>query len=140
MDQSSTEQQAIDQTKSLLEQNARLKSELAEAKGFLEAIMEHIPEAITVTDARDLSIRMVSKFGRELLGHPNEKARGPLCGVYRLQDILHADGIIRASWEELPLARATLQGEVITNEEWVLRRSDGEKLNLSLQFRSHPGS
>ena len=130
MDQSSTEQQAIDQTKSLLEQNARLKSELAEAKGFFEAIMEHVPEAIIITDARDLSIRMVSKYGRELLGHPKGKSEGTPYREYTgLGDILHADGIVRASWEDLRSARATLQGEVITNEEWVLRRSDGEKLN-----------
>ncbi len=93
--------------------------------------MEHVPEAITLTDARDLSIRMVSKFGRELLGHPKEKIEGLTCQKYTdFQDILHADGITRASWEELPLTRAILKGEIITNEEWALRRSDGEKVNL----------
>jgi PAS domain S-box-containing protein len=131
MKPSSREQQLVDESKRSLEQNARLKSELAEAKGFLEAIMEHIPEAITVTDARDLSIRMVSKFGRELLGHPDENIEGSTDLQYTgLHDILHADGITRARWEELPLTRSTLKGEIITNEEWAVRRSDGEKLNL----------
>src|SRR5208337_1589023 len=131
MKPSSKEQQLAYDSNRSLEQNARLKSELAEAVGFLEAIMEHIPEAITVTDARDLSIRMVSKFGRELLGPSNEKIEGLTYQQYTgLQDILHADGITLASWEELPLTRATLKGEIITNEEWALRRSDGKKLNL----------
>ena len=66
----------VEDPKSLIEQNARLKSELAEAKGFLEAIVEHIPEAITIVDGRDLTVRMVSKFGRELLGHSKGKGRG----------------------------------------------------------------
>jgi PAS domain S-box-containing protein len=127
----SREKQSVDASRRSLEQNVRLKSELAEVKGFLEAIMEHVPEAITVTDARDLSIRMVSKFGRELLGHPKEKIEGLTFQKYAdFQDILHADGITRASWEELPLTRAILKGEIITNEEWALRRSDGEKVNL----------
>ena len=127
----SREKQLVDESKRSLEQNARLKSELAEVKGFLEAIMEHVPEAITVIDARDLSVRMVSKFGRELLGHPKEKIEGVTCQKYTgFQDILHADGITWASWEELPLTRATLKGEIITNEEWALIRSDGEKVNL----------
>ena len=125
------EKQLADESRRSLEQNARLESELAEVKGFLEAIMEHIPEAITVTDARDLSIRMVSKFGRELLGHPNEQIEGLTYEEYTgFQDILHADGMTRPSWEELPLTRAILKGEIITNEEWALRRSDGEKVNL----------
>ena len=134
------EKQLADESRRSLEQNARLESELAEVKGFLEAIMEHIPEAITVTDARDLSIRMVSKFGRELLGHPNEQIEGLTYEEYTgFQDILHADGMTRPSWEELPLTRAILKGEIITNEEWALRRSDGEKAQPSLQFRSYPG-
>ena len=132
MDQSSTEQQAIDQTKSLLEQNARLKSELAEAKGFFEAIMEHVPEAIIITDARDLSIRMVSKYGRELLGHPRGKAKGPLIvSIPDSETSCMRTALSGQAGRNCRSARATLQGEVITNEEWVLRRSDGKSSTVS---------
>ncbi len=127
----SREEHPAGESEGLLEQNARLKSELAEVVGFLEALMEHVPEAITIANARDLSIRMVSKFGRELLGHPKEKIEGITYQEYtEFQDILHSDGLTQANWEELPLTRATLKGEIITNEEWALRRSDGENLNL----------
>lgn len=116
--------------KSLMEQKARLKSELADAKGFFEAIVEHIPEAITIVDGRDLTVRMVSKFGRELLGHAREKVEGITYQEYRkFQDIFNVEGS-PTPFEELPLIRAILKGEIITNEEWVLRRSDGKKLNL----------
>jgi PAS domain S-box-containing protein len=103
---------------------------LAEARGFLEAIVEHIPEAITIVDGRDLTVRMVSKFGRELLGHAREKVEGITYQEYRkFQDIFNVEGS-PTPFEELPLIRAILKGEIITNEEWVLRRSDGKKLNL----------
>jgi len=122
--------QLVEDPKSLIEQNIRLKSELAEARGFLEAIVEHIPEAITIVDGRDLTVRMVSKFGLELLGHPKEKVEGITYQEYsKIQDFFNTDGA-PTPCEELPLIRATLNGELVTNEEWLLRRSDGVKLNL----------
>jgi PAS domain S-box-containing protein len=118
----------VEDPMSLIEQKARSKSELADAKGFLEAILENIPEAITIVDGRDLTVRMVSKFGRDLLGHP--KVDGSTYLEYcKCQDIVDVDGA-PPSYEELPLIRSILKGEIVTNEEWVLRRSDGEKLNL----------
>jgi signal transduction histidine kinase/CheY-like chemotaxis protein len=44
--------------------------------------------------------------------------------------ILHPDGITPASNEVLPLTRAVQQGEVITDEEWVLQRPDGTKITV----------
>ncbi len=123
-------QHLVEESKSLIEQNDRLKSELAETREFLQALLEHIPEAVTIVDGRDLTIRMVSKCGRELLGHPKKKLEGITHQEYtKIQDILNADGAPTHSGE-FPLIRATLKGEIITNEEWVLRRSDGKKLNL----------
>jgi PAS domain S-box-containing protein len=122
--------QLVEDPKSLIEQNARLKSALAEAKGFLEAIVEHVPEAITIVDGRDLTVRMVSKFGRELLGHPKEKVEGITYQEYsKIHDFFNAQGA-PTPCEELPLMRATLKGELVTNEEWVVKRPDGVKLNL----------
>ena len=120
----------VEDPKSLIEQKARLKSELAEARGFLEAIVEHIPEAITIVDGRDFTVRMVSKFGRELLGHAKEKVEGITYQEYsKFQEIVNAEGVPTPR-EELPMIRAILKGEIVTNEELVLRRSDGKKLDL----------
>ncbi len=123
-------EQLVEDPKSLIEQNARLKAALADAEGFLEAIVEHIPEAITIIDSRDLTVRMVSKCGRELLGHSKDKVEGITYQEYsKIQDFLNVEGSPPPS-EGLPLIRATLKGELVTNEEWLLRRSDGVKLNL----------
>jgi PAS domain S-box-containing protein len=130
------EEQMAEEIRSLIEQNERLKSELAEAREFLEAVMEHIPEAVTIVDSRNLTIRMVSKWGRDLLGYPKEKLEGITHLEYcKIHDILNPVGSPIHS-EELPLVRSTLKGEVITNEECMLRRSDGK--NLDLLFNSGP--
>jgi PAS domain S-box-containing protein len=98
---------------------------------FLEAMMQYIPEGIAIADARDMSIHMVSKFGMDLLGNSKEKIEGISCTEFgRLHEICHPDGVTQAKAEELPLTRATLKGDVAINEEWVVRRSDGKKLNL----------
>ena len=124
------QEQLLEELKRLKEQNVRLKSELAEAKGFVEAVMEHIPEAVTLVDRMDLSVRTVSKRCRDLFGHADEKINGVACREYcKFLDIVDADGM-PLSEEGMPLVRAALKGEIVTNEECVLRRSDGEKLNL----------
>jgi len=120
----------VEEYKSLIEENARLKSEIAEARGFLEAVVEHIPEAIAIVDGRDLTIRMVSKCGRELLGQPYEKFEGiPYQEYTKIHDFLTAEGDLTPC-EQLPLIRATLKGEIITNEESVLRTPEGKMVNL----------
>lgn len=98
---------------------------------FLDAMMEHIPEGILIADAKDLSIQMASKFGLDLLGQSRERIQGISCGEFlRLHEVCHPDGIIPAKPEELPLTRATVKGEAVMNEEWVVRRCDGKKLNF----------
>ncbi|MCF8145497.1 MAG: response regulator [Deltaproteobacteria bacterium] len=45
-------------------------------------------------------------------------------------DVFHSDGITPANNEELPLTRATQNGEVVREEEWVLRRPDGTRFPI----------
>ena len=45
-------------------------------------------------------------------------------------DVYHADGVTPGKPEEIPLTRAVRQGEVVTDEEWLLRRPDGEKIPI----------
>jgi PAS domain S-box-containing protein len=98
---------------------------------LLDAMMEHIPEGIVIADARDMSIHMASKFGMNLLGHSAEKIKGISCEAFAgLCGICHPDGVTPAKAEELPLVRATKQGDVVLNEEWTVRRCDGKKLNI----------
>lgn len=101
--------------------------ECEEAKRILETLMEHIPEGITIADAPDVKIRMVSKYGQEMIGHPRELIEGITADKYpELWRLFHTDGITPAGSDEFPLVRATKYGEVITNEEWIMQKPDGK--------------
>jgi PAS domain S-box-containing protein len=102
-----------------------------EGRRTLEAMMEHIPMGITIADAPDVRIRAVSRFGRELIGKPLEQIesipmdlRAERWGIYR------DDGVTQAKNEELPLTRATREGELVMEEEWVLGHPDGTRIPI----------
>jgi PAS domain S-box-containing protein len=107
-------------------QNALSRAE--EERRILEAMMEYIPMGITIAEAPDVKIRIVSRSGRELTGKPAEVLQGISVEKHAKSfDIFHSDGITPANNEELPLTRAIQNGEVVREEEWVLGRSDGTR-------------
>ncbi|NJO81170.1 MAG: PAS domain S-box protein [Cyanobacteria bacterium RM1_2_2] len=113
-------------------QRKRIEAELQEGKRILDALMEYIPEGITIADAPDVTIRRISRYGQQLTGKTSEVlANIPASAHPDHWEIFHLDGITLATSAELPLTRATQQGEVITNEEWILRRADGTRICIS---------
>jgi PAS domain S-box-containing protein len=93
---------------------------------MLRALMEHVPEGITIADPAG-NLVMVSHRGEEMLGGRHggmsiEEVVGHWA-VYR------ADGATPMAAAELPLARA-LRGEVVQDVELVQASSDGRKLPL----------
>jgi PAS domain S-box-containing protein len=102
-----------------------------ETQKILDALMEYIPEGITIADPPDVSIRMISKYGRQLIDRPAESLeRLPMNQHVGSWDIFHRDGVTRPSGDDLPLTRATLRGEVVLGEEWVLGLPNGQKLTV----------
>ncbi len=111
------------------EELRRTAAEAEDGRRTLEALMEHIPEGLAIADAPDARIRMVSRYGAEMLGRKLEllenttaRERPSAWGIY------HADGKTLARPEELPLGRAVRNGENTPDEEWVIRRPDGTSL------------
>ena len=106
-------------------------AEAEEGRRILEAMMEHIPLGITIADSPDARIRAVSRFGRELTGRSREQIEGIPVDLHAERwQIFHADGATLASNEELPLTRATLKGEIVLEEEWVLMRGNGTRVPI----------
>jgi len=110
------------------EENAQKQSAEAEqGKRSLDAVMEFIPEGIAIADAADLSVRLISRHGLVTL----QKSRDGVIGIPMLDDpeiwplYHHPDGITPALLEETPLYRAIQEGEVILNEEWLLKQDHG---------------
>jgi PAS domain S-box-containing protein len=105
--------------------------EAEEGRRLLEALMEHVPEGITIADAPDVRIRMVSRAGRELTGRPREVIEGIGVEEHAARwDLYYADGVTPARNEDLPLTRAVQKGEVVLGEEWVLRTPDGRQIPI----------
>ena len=92
-----------------------------EGERTLEALMEYVPEGITIADAPDVRIRRVSRYGVELTGKTNEELTGiPADQHAQKWDIYEADGVTLASNENMPLTRATKYGEIVKDKEYVL--------------------
>ncbi len=116
----------ITERKRAEEELRRTAAEAEDGRRTLEALMEHIPEGLAIADAPDAKVRMVSRYGAEMLGRKLELLenttaleRPSVWGLY------HADGKTLARPEELPLGRAVRNGETTPDEEWVIRRPDG---------------
>jgi PAS domain S-box-containing protein len=107
----------------------RLKEALSEAeegRNTLAAVMEYIPMGITLADAPDVNIRMVSRYGQEILEKSSDEiAQIPAPEHPSKWGIYRADAITPGTSEELPLTRATTKGEIVKNEEWYVTRKDG---------------
>jgi len=114
----------------LLSQDA-LKAALAEAdegRRMLQALMEYVPDGITIADAPDVNIRMVSRYGQEILGGSRQ---GIAAGeVARKWIVYRDDGRTPLAPEDQPLVRAIRKGEVVRDAEVVQVNEEGRHLTL----------
>ena len=103
--------------------------EAEEGKRILDALLEYIPEGITIASAPDVITIKTSKYVQSLLTSGWDTTRG-LSMEDWLATIEHyqADGVTRAEVEDLPLWRAVKYGETIEGKELVLRKPDGDLL------------
>jgi PAS domain S-box-containing protein len=119
--------QDITQRKRVEEDLRRALAEAEEGKRTLQALMDSVPEGITIADAKGLTVRMVSRYGQELLGAPHNL---PAAEVARQWPVLHPDGESIMDLEELPLTRAIRHGEVVRDVELIQVNSRGDRLPL----------
>jgi PAS domain S-box-containing protein len=103
-------------------------AEADEGQRLLDVLMDFVPEGITIADAPDVTLRMVSRYGSELLG--GEHTAKTAEEVASQWTVYRADGVTPMPMEELPLVRAIHQGEVIRNMELVQRNARGDCLWL----------
>lgn len=125
-----TERSLIEQE--LQEREMQLQQALAkaeESRRTLAALMENIPEGIIIADGPEATIRMISRYGEELLGGSvTERTAGQVAEQW---NIYYEDGIRLMPTEEIPLVRAIRRGEVVKNLELVQLNAAGKRLSLS---------
>jgi PAS domain S-box-containing protein len=117
--------------KDLKEALSRSRKQMEETEFTLDALMECIPEGITIADYPDVRIVRVSDFGKELLGKSNKELEGITLDQHVAKwDIYESDGYTKAKNENLPLTRAVIKGETIKNDEWILKTADGRSIPM----------
>lgn len=119
-----------ERVRELEEAKALRQRTLEESPATIEALMQHIPDGITIASAPDVNLKMVSRFGLEMAGRPEEELLHVSFGdIAEKWNLFHPDGR-RPADEELPLSKAVQKGEIIKNEQWVLERPDGTRLTI----------
>jgi signal transduction histidine kinase/ActR/RegA family two-component response regulator len=113
---------------------ARMQEDLTQALAkaeegdrMLSALMEHVPEGISIADA-DLNLKRISRFGRDLVEDRREGKSLP--DIVRNWKVYHADGETPMAFEDLPLVRAVQRGEVVKNTEMVQINARGERMTM----------
>ncbi len=104
------------------------EAKLEEAGRLLDALMEHVPEGITVADARDMAVQRVSRYGLELLGSLQEGATAT--EIAKARAVYQSDGITPMAETDIPLVRAILKGEAVRDVEMVQVGASGQPLPL----------
>ncbi|WP_275333642.1 PAS domain-containing protein [Nodosilinea sp. PGN35] len=96
----------------------------------LQALMDYIPEGVTIASAPDVTIHQISRYGQQLVGRSLEELNSvPYSEHPKAWQIFGPDGTLAPS-DALPLTRAVQQGEVVTNEEWLLETAEGKSLTI----------
>jgi PAS domain S-box-containing protein len=98
-----------------------------EGDRLLSALLEYVPEGITIADA-DQNLIRVSRHGQDLLGGPH--AGRSAAEVAAEWKVFHPDGVTPMAVEDLPLVRAIVRGEVVRDVEIVQANARGDHLHL----------
>lgn len=123
------DQVAIAMGRISMEKELRIALEKAEeSEQILNALMENVPEGITIADAPDAKIKMVSRYGQEILGdmHSGMTAQ-EVTDMWKVYD---KNGKTPIKIEDLPLNRAIYKGETVINEEIIQVSTKGKSLPL----------
>jgi PAS domain S-box-containing protein len=110
---------------------AKSLAKAEEGERTLDALMEYVPEGITIADAPDVRIRRVSRYGIELTGRTREELADITVDQHvQKWDLYEADGFTVSKNEDLPLTRATQYGEIVKDKEHVLRKPSGTQIPI----------
>ncbi|MEJ2207771.1 MAG: PAS domain S-box protein [Anaerolineae bacterium] len=106
-----------------------LLAEAEEGRRTLDALMDYVPQGITLASAPEMQVMRVSRFGQELLGGPHAgQSVGQVADQWTVYEV---DGVTPMAEEDLPLVRAIHHGEVVRDQELIQVNARGEHLWLS---------
>jgi PAS domain S-box-containing protein len=101
------------------------------AQDTLDALLDYIPQGITITRGADVQVDRISTQGLALLGRRADELTGESALKHTdVWQVYRPGSEVRLTPTERPLARATRTGEVKINETLLVRRSNGDLLTV----------
>jgi two-component system CheB/CheR fusion protein len=91
----------------------------------LQTLMEHIPEGIAIATAPDVTITHVSRYGQQMTAKQSRELQGIPAERHPQAWQIHDEAGELVAADRLPLTRAARMGEVIRNEQLLLRDAQG---------------
>ncbi len=107
------------------QEKSRLVGELESERGRLEAVLQQMPSAVIIAEAPGGRLLLGNEQVNRVLGMPY-KAVGSV-GEYEYYRGYWLDGR-KIETDEWPMARALARGEIIKDEEFVVRNEDGNRV------------
>ena len=107
------------------QEKSRLVGELEKERGRLEAVLQQMPSAVIIAEAPGGRLLLGNEQVNRVLGTPY-KAVGSI-GEYEYYRGYWLDGQ-KIEADEWPMARALARGEIIKDEEFVVRNEAGNRV------------
>ncbi|MFH1059399.1 MAG: PAS domain S-box protein [Pseudomonadota bacterium] len=113
-----------------LDQARQRTAQVEEGSRILSAVMQHIPGGLALVETSAPQLTMISRHGLEILGV--DETFLDLPWRRQLAQIRLFQASARPGEPELmsPLRRASLRGEIVLGEEWMLERPSGDQVPL----------
>jgi PAS domain S-box-containing protein len=97
------------------------------AEALLAAAIDQSPAGIIIADAPDGRIRLANQAALAIRGELSNHLTGIPVELYSVRwQIYHLDGLTLYESDQLPLARAILNGETVRDEAMIIRQANGE--------------
>jgi PAS domain S-box-containing protein len=107
----------------------RLQQRAERSAATLDALMENIPEGLTIANASTGMIELVSTYSFNVINRSLEHLVGiPIESYGEKWGVLRPDGSTPDP-QELPAVRA-IKGETIYCEEWLIKKGDGTRISV----------
>jgi PAS domain S-box-containing protein len=111
--------------------HVRARQAAEQARNTLDALLDHVPEGITIAYGPNVQVARVSAAGIEMARRSRLELVGQDAASHgNAWDIYRPDGTTPIPPEQRPLARAIRTGQVTHNDTMILRRPDGTKIPL----------
>jgi PAS domain S-box-containing protein len=98
--------------------------------GMFDTLLAQLPVGLLVVDSRDLTVVAISEAGCRQFGGSRQGYEGRrLAELQPSYRVMRSDGS-DARLEDMPIARACQQGEIVSGEQWMVERTDGSRITL----------